>query len=424
MLFVLFSYIFNFPVLSQLFGMGSNFVIGFFLLIFAFLNNKYRAIAINLFNKKYILIIFSILTIICLYSLVIPTILDTDDYSIIPNFISQYFTLSIGIFVFALYIYKARVSKLPLDLIYIYFIQGCIQLVSLLFPSVNIVLNNFRTSGAVEIGQEGFYDGIRGLSISGQAFFGLGVGYALIFILILKYWSQITPQFKVLRFVIFSIILFGGLSAARVSLVGLIIGSIYKMSTYIYTKKSFQNFRNRLFKFYSIILFLLVCAGLLVLVLISEYTNSGQFLVTPWRSFSNYSFEFLNEFVNSGRLSTTSTDILFNRMYFPIESIQTKLIGDGKYAGIGTSYYMNTDAGYMRNILYFGVIGIIILFIYQLSFFRWNDKRWNLFNISMLICILVLHIKGEVLGYSTMVLSILILILQYQHNFSSNLSDK
>lgn len=424
MLFVLFSYIFNFPVLSQSFGMGSNFVIGFFLLIFAFLNNKYREIIINLFNKKYILIIFSILTIICLYSFMIPTILDTDDYSIIPNFISQYFTLSIGIFVFALYIYKGRVSKLPLDLIYIYFIQGCIQLVSLVFPSVNIVLNNFRTSGAVEIGQEGFYGGIRGLSISGQAFFGLGVGYALIFILILKYWSQITPQFKVLRFVIFSIILFGGLSAARVSLVGLVVGSIYKISTYIYTKKSFQNFRNRLFKFYSIILFLMVCAGLLVLVLISEYTNSGQFLVTSWGSFSNYSFEFLNEFVESGRLSTTSTDILFNRMYFPIESIQTKLIGDGKYAGIGTSYYMNTDAGYMRNILYFGVIGTIILFFYQLSFFKWNDKRWNLFNIGMLICILVLHIKGEVLGYSTMVLSILILILQYQHNFSSNLSDK
>src|SRR5699024_1494084 len=136
-------------------------------------------------------------------------------------------TLSIGVLIFALYKMKESINLLPIHLIYIFFIQGCIQLISYLVPQINEFLNIFRTDGVISIGQNEYYDGARGLAISGQGFFGLGIGYAIIFVIIFKYWKKLTPNFPIFRYFILGILVFGGLSAARVSLVGIIIGVIY-----------------------------------------------------------------------------------------------------------------------------------------------------------------------------------------------------
>ena len=109
-------------------------------------------------------------------------------------------------------------------------------------------------------------------------------------------------------------------------------------------------------------------------------------------------------------------------MYFPVEE-KTFLIGDGKYTNEDGSYYMYTDAGYMRNILYFGILGFIFLFLYQISFFIWDYK--NLFiNFIILIYILIMHVKGDVLAFSIILQNMLLINFIYSYGKKKETVDK
>lgn len=57
----------------------------------------------------------------------------------------------------------------------------------------------------------------------------------------------------------------------------------------------------------------------------------------------------------------SSGDKLAYDMYF-MPDFDTLIFGDGKYLNGDGSYYMHTDAGYMRGMLYFGVIGLVFLY--------------------------------------------------------------
>jgi hypothetical protein len=112
---------------------------------------------------------------------------------------------------------------------------------------------------------------------------------------------------------------------------------------------------------------------------------------------------------NKGSFYTTSTEGLLNNMYFPV-SIKTFLIGDGKYIDLLTNrYYMNTDAGYMRNILLFGVIGFILLFVFQLTIINLRCRKFTLFDLFVIAYLFILHIKGETIGFLIIFQSVLLL---------------
>lgn len=57
----------------------------------------------------------------------------------------------------------------------------------------------------------------------------------------------------------------------------------------------------------------------------------------------------------------SSGDKLAYDMYF-MPGVDTLLFGDGQYLNDDGSYYMHTDTGYMRGMLYFGVIGLLLLY--------------------------------------------------------------
>ena len=89
-------------------------------------------------------------------------------------------------------------------------------------------------------------------------------------------------------------------------------------------------------------------------------------------------------------------------MYFPIP-FSTFLIGDGCYTALDGGYYMSTDAGYMRNLLLFGIVGLIICILFD-CFLLWGskrlrDKRLFKFNFFIFSYLCILHIKGEVFAY-------------------------
>ncbi len=125
------------------------------------------------------------------------------------------------------------------------------------------------------------------------------------------------------------------------------------------------------------------------------------FLVLPWAT------EFINN-IMTGSSGTSSSDSLFD-MYFWVEG-KTFLFGDGYYSDPNNSdrYYMGTDAGYMRPILYYGLLTFfpqILLLLYC------TLKSKGFINISMVICFIlfICNIKGQFIYFGSSMEKVLIL---------------
>ena len=83
----------------------------------------------------------------------------------------------------------------------------------------------------------------------------------------------------------------------------------------------------------------------------------------------------------TGTVSTGSTDAMKELFFIPIE--RTFLYGDGQYLSALGEYYMSTDIGYLRVLLYSGIIGsasFYMMFIYL--FFILINSSYRSFGLS------------------------------------------
>lgn len=122
-------------------------------------------------------------------------------------------------------------------------------------------------------------------------------------------------------------------------------------------------------------------------------------LLDAWKLWLMQPIEAFTTGLQYGQLSFGSSgDKLSKEMYFmPDES--TFIWGDGRYTNNDESYYMRTDAGYMRIILYFGIVGASLVY---LSYFLLFLQAKSLSKDNMLI------------KYSCEILLILLFIEEYK----------
>ena len=157
--------------------------------------------------------------VICLYGAMITIFSGANDFSFIITMLHQLFSLVVGVFV-VVYIYS-RGKYILNCIVWSFFAQSCIQMISMFSTPFRIFTNMFRTRGAVTIGQWS-YTGIRGLAISGYAFFGLAVAYGLVFILWSLYYDKVLRNTPIpIKAIMLGMMIFGGMSAGRTSLIGL-----------------------------------------------------------------------------------------------------------------------------------------------------------------------------------------------------------
>ena len=248
---------------------------------------------------------------------------------------------------------------------------------------------------------------MRGLAISGPTFFTLAVGYGLVYIYYFVNWSNIFNNYKILRIIFLIMLIFGGASAARSSFVGLILGSAYLLVKHVlknrYIFKSRVRTKMNIPKIFTTVMILLI------IIFSMNIMINNERLQDKIEGMSRFAFQFAYNKQETGNFTTSSTNALFNNMYFTVEE-KTFLVGDGRYINKDGSYYMYTDAGYMRNILYFGILGFVVLFIYQSRFFIWKNKSMFLENLIIFMYILIMHIKGDTLGFGIMMQNILFLV--------------
>ena len=114
-----------------------------------------------------------------------------------------------------------------------------------------------------------------------------------------------------------------------------------------------------------------------------------------------WQLEALVNMLNGRGFNATSLNIM-KRMAF-VPSIPTLLFGDGRYAGVNGGYYMSTDLGYMRSILYYGLFGslfVVILVAITLKTIPRirKESEYRMLAIMSFIAFTVFEIKGECMG--------------------------
>ncbi|MDE6649570.1 MAG: hypothetical protein K2K45_06550 [Muribaculaceae bacterium] len=281
-------------------------------------------------------------------------------------------------------------------LLAIFCIQSLIQVFAFFSPTVLQFVQFFQSSSTVERAE--LFSGRRGLALSGTVFFGLASIYGLIFFIFFKD-IIIKKQFNLKEILIFLILVVGGFFTGRTYFIGLGIALMYFVSSNIPSKIKIKFF-------VRIIIFI----GVLIIILLGIIP---QDIYDKLNNLFLYVFEAAYNFINTGHASTTSSEHLLDDMYFPI-SLKTFFLGDGRYTGLSGEYYMSTDAGYMRNILLFGIGGLILTIYFDYKLFwgykRLRKKDLSKFSSFIFIYLAIIHIKGEVFAYLITLHSILFII--------------
>ncbi|MET6998757.1 hypothetical protein [Chitinophaga defluvii] len=413
-----FLIIFNFPV-----PVVYNSAIVSFLLasIYYFLTKKN---AVSYFSLKYNVHILIGLGIVILVSTFPPILHLTFDFGILKAFILQFSLLIILIYCLPILLgplkdnTKSNFRTAAKLIVCIFVIQSIIQVLGFIFPPFADLIHFFQKESI----SRRDYGGIRALALSGNPFFDLSTGYAVCFLIYTKFIIDIDrTEIKIKNILFFLILIIGTFFAGRTGFIGL---GLTLIAMILYLKP----FTFKLFSFLKVLIISLLGVQVVLLLLPS---NIRELLFDKLLPFA---FEFLYSYLDQGSITTESTDIL-SEMYFPI-SVQTFFFGEGKYIGLNGSYYMYTDAGYMRHILYYGLIGQIILILYQMVFFlkplgicirsSFTTQRYNdcIFWGGLLVLLFVLHYKGEVIGFMpTVELMVLLIGVGYLKDERNNMSN-
>jgi hypothetical protein len=240
----------------------------------------------------------------------------------------------------------------------------------------------------------------RGLSISGDLFFGLSACYGLIFIFYSKYLLDKTA-IRIKHVLIGLLLIAGNIFVARTGFIALVFALILML---LY-KSNQSNFR-----MIAKILFITIC-----IILVSWFLIPAKFQILIIEYVLPFAFEFLYNFMESNQLETSSTNVLMDMYNIPID-FNTFLFGDGYFSTSNGYYYMKTDSGYLRQILFGGIFYLFFFMIYQYKIFSTNKirkhlnkkEKYNLltFTIILSLYFLTIHLKGLTIGFMRMILII------------------
>ncbi len=128
-----------------------------------------------------------------------------------------------------------------------------------------------------------------------------------------------------------------------------------------------------------------------------------------------WAFDMIVTFVQTGKMETGSTNVLFERMLF-IPEVKTMLFGDGLYS-TADGYYMSTDAGIMRPVLFGGILFATLRYfsVYAVMIINFlkdgvKQEEKKLYFFLFVICF-IFEIKGEII-FSCLPIFIWVLVMK------------
>lgn len=380
-----FFYIFGFKIYSII---DSTILVGILLSIKIIINKELANIfKKKIFSKSTFEIVISFL--LLLVTAGVATVGGGEyDFSYMKVLIHLLIVIIIGYELASLFEYKGKASKILNYMIVAFLVQTIFQWICYMFPTFSSYFNYFRSSSMVE--KSVHYNGYRGIALSQSGFFALSSSYALT---ILMYFSKNNTLTKnnFLKYTLFGILVSGTFFAGRTGFVGLLFIPIL---LYFNNEKKEKIILSKALRKLTVAL---ICIGIF-LTGISWMSNNKKFAKVY-----NFAFELFNNYEEGNGFRSTSTDVLFE-MYNIDISAKTIIFGDGKYSSDDGNYYKKTDVGYYRKILYFGVIGLILSILLQ--YFLFGNKKNKIETWILLALLLILELKGEIIGLNIMINSI------------------
>lgn len=292
--------------------------------------------------SKGILCLFLFLLIDVSICIIVPILYNTYDFDILKTkinlLVSLFNVYSISFYLNKYYSKSYIYSILTVVLI----VQSIIICLSLLNPDFGAFIGYISKSSSSVERMLSKYSGARGLGLTTFTAFGLSIilGLQLLVLCYSYVKNYISTHLFIVTLVLSTI---ASLSAGRTAFLGLLLGLI----TLAFTKKSSRNL------ILSVVGFTLSIMYLLTIDVKSIESPSLSVLY-------NYALEPILNYKSGQGLATTSTVGLQN-MYFKLTNNQF-FFGDGLYSGPDGTYYLGTDAGYMRFILFYGVFASVLLY--------------------------------------------------------------
>lgn len=418
---VLFCYLFQFPLnpVATFFSrigvaiptslVSSSTILLIPFLFIVFVNKKYRLMVYNLIIEKQIIkILFGMICLI-LMSGILVLLRGTNDFSFMIMLLPQLSQLFIGILILP-YILRKSTSVIKLC-IEVFFIQSLVELLSMISPAFLSATNIFRISQSITRSMN-LDGGARATGIAVVSYFGLAVAFALIEFLFIYFWKEIEFSNIFIKYLVLVMLIFGGLVAGRTSIIGVGFGFfVVILKGTIYEKKEIRisKWTTTKKKIITVVFILatgLVLAGIITSTSLSEKIHTFILKNTAIQSFKTFIMKLFVNYQETGSLSDNSTEALKN-MYFPITG-HTFIFGDAMFTNLDQSYYLHTDGGYMRQILFGGIFGFLSLVWYQIQFLKLINQR--ILSVGLFVLLCVLNYKGIVLGTAVIVQSVLLVL--------------
>lgn len=407
--FIVFLILFNFriPLLY------SSSVLAVVLSCLYYLSKRKKSIPIDYFLGRYEALIFTGAIVVILICISIAILHTTNEFTLVKVFLLQLFMLFSLVFALPYLLPKEEDSiafeRASCILCHVFALQGAIHLSGLMVPPIGEFFISIKSEALQDRILNDIYDTqFRGYSLTGQPFFELPAGYGVSFILFFR--LLLNKKVKLFGFykatALFVLLLIGSILSGRTAFVGLAMGLLMSLFLLHQPLRSLAKAAKALVLISSLFLFIY---GVL---------PSSQKKVLLNNVFP-FAFEAFYNYESTGKFQTRSTDVISESHYFPL-SEKTLKKGDGWFDKNG-DYYKNTDAGYMRFVLFGGIPFLIVLIIYELLYFarplqlsfreKTEESRADFYCfLTLLLHIFILNYKGTALG-SQNIMQVLILFV-------------
>lgn len=275
-------------------------------------------------------------------------------------------------------------------IVYVFVVQAVISIASFVSPAFKSIVSNFQFDEEANIADK-FYTGIRGLAMSGRLYFEYAATCGLVTIFQIKRIIN-DGSLSIGSIVILLLIVVCGFFAGRTSMIGLGIGIGFLMLS-----KTTVRYKMRfIFKF---LLVMFAGIGLIMIAVPSQILDFINEHLIPWV------FDLFLKYMDSGSTDGSASFNRLNEMYDEVVITGHEwIIGSGKYTEPSGRYYGHVDAGYLRQLLYWGLIGTLISVTYTLKLFKLSWKaakgiyNQRLFILTILAYTFVVHYKGDLLS--------------------------
>ncbi len=397
---IVFCYIFSFYIAGPI---TSSLLAAFFLTIYLFLfPTKQRWMFQNfkhIFAIKILLIQLFIIGIAFLYSYTHLTF----DLSYAKVMFGQTIHLIAGIVIVTYLKYQRHFDELKIEktIVTAFFIQSIIQIIALGMPSFATLLTHFNRAEDL---QEG-YGGVRGLALAAGSGWSLGLSYGLTYIIFTK--RYLLQKIHTKTIIIGIILLIGTFFAGRTGFVGAGLGIL------LFFLSKEQKTSSKFSLVFKILFLIIIFCGIFYLL----FPTLADFVIDNVLPFA---FEPFYKLYYGEGFSTGSTNKLGEMWQVPI-SLKEILIGDGLFTDPTWGYYYKrTDVGILRNLLYWGVVGYLIIIAYQLFLIHpikhvktisvISPRSMHLYKHMIIIYLFALEFKAMTVGFNKMTFSIIFLV--------------